>query len=346
MAAMSLLLTNQDIRQALNMSDCLEAIEEAYRGRAQGIVVGGTSRVETVVPTARPGVSYEFTSMEGAVPAFDLMTLRVNSNHLTHIAANGSERKMRLPDAPGGRHVGLILLFSLAELRLVAILQDRFISLMRVGATSALAARCLARPEARIVGMLGAGEQARAQLLGLAAVRVLDEVRVFSPTPERRQAFAEEMSAQLGFPVRAVGAAREAVRGADIVAAATNSLHPVFDVDWLEAGQHLGAIQSSEVPSTVYGRAEVVVVNTHAGYGRGAAGHYDASAAWERYPTLDQILVGQAPGRTEAGQVTFFMNAGVGFQFAAVGAKALAGARRAGLGLELPDDLFLQTWHT
>jgi hypothetical protein len=74
--------------------------------------------------------------------------------------------------------------------------------------------------------------------------------------------------------------------------------------------------------------------------------YYDASAEWERYPTLDQILVGQAPGRTEAGQVTFFMNAGVGFQFAAVGAKALEGARQAGLGLELPDDLFMQTWHT
>jgi ornithine cyclodeaminase/alanine dehydrogenase-like protein (mu-crystallin family) len=188
---MPLVLTNQDIRRVLNMSDCLVALEVAYRDRAWGMAVGGTTRVETVVPTTRPGVSYEFTSMEGAVPAFGVMALRVNSNHLAHVAANGSERKVRLPDAPGGRHVGLILLFGLEELRLVAILQDRFISLMRVGATSALAARCLARPEARIVGLLGAGEQARAQLLGLAAVRVLDEVRVFSPTPERRRAFAK-----------------------------------------------------------------------------------------------------------------------------------------------------------
>jgi ornithine cyclodeaminase/alanine dehydrogenase-like protein (mu-crystallin family) len=89
------------------------------------------------------------------------------------------------------------------------------------------------------------------------------------------------------------------------------------------------------------------VVNNHAGYGRGAAGHYDASAEWSRYPTLGQLLVGAAPGRTDAQQVTFFMNnAGIGFQFAAAGGRALELAEAANVGCVVPDDLFLQTWHT
>jgi ornithine cyclodeaminase/alanine dehydrogenase-like protein (mu-crystallin family) len=202
----------------------------------------------------------------------------------------------------------------------------------------------LARGQAARVAVLGAGEQARAQLLGLAALLPVAEVRVFSPTPENCAAFAQAMSVRLGVPVRVAAGPREAITGADIVALATNALQPVIDVDWLAPGQHVGAIQSGEVPPGLYRRADRVVVNASAGYGRGAAGQYDASAEWQRYPTLDNVLAGQAPGRTHPGQLTFFLNAGVGFQFAAVGAAALAGARRAGLGLELPDDLFLQAW--
>ena len=343
---MPLVLTNEDIRQVLGMSDCIEALEVAYGEKADGVTVGGTSRIETVLPTSQPGVSYKFTSMEGAVPAFGVMALRITSNHAASEPASGSRRKVRLPGGPGGGHVGLILLFSLEELKLVAILQDRFISGLRVGATSALAARSLARENAPIVGLLGSGEQARTQLLGLAAVRPLSEVRVYSPNPARRQAFADEMEDQLGLPVRAISEPREALGGADIVALATNSDHPAIEIDWLEPGQHVGALQSAEVPEAIYQRADVVVVNAHTGYGRGSAGHYDNSAEWERYATLDQILAGRSPGRSEDGQITFFLNAGVGFQFAAVGGKALMAARQAGLGEELAEDLFLQTWHT
>ncbi|MBI3764277.1 MAG: ornithine cyclodeaminase family protein [Chloroflexi bacterium] len=344
---MTRLLTNDDIERLLTMDDCLSALEVAYREHARGITVGSSSRVETVVPTPTPDVSYEFTSIEGAVPAFGVMALRCNSNHMAMRIVNGMKRKDRLPDAPGGRYVGLILIFSLADLRLLGILQDGFISAMRVGATNALAARALARSDAGIVGLIGAGDQARKQLAGLAAVRPLREARVFSPNRERRESFANLMSQEIGLPIRPVDSAREAVRGADILAAATNSFDPVFEAEWIEPGMHVTAILSYEVPPAAYDRADVVVVNNPAGYGRGVAGHYDASADWARYPTLGQLLVGEAPGRADDRQVTFFMNnAGIGFQFAAVGARVLESANAASAGCELPDDLFLQSWHT
>lgn len=344
---MTRLLTNEDIERLLTMTDCLDALDVAYRDHPRGITVGSSSRVETVVPTSSPDVSYEFTSIEGAVPAFGVMALRCNSNHMAIRLVNGLKRKERLPDAPGGRYVGLILLFSLADLRLMAILQDGFISAMRVGATNALAARALARSNAAVVGLLGSGDQAQKQLAGLAAVKQWREVRVFSPNRERREAFAKAMSKATGLPIRPVESAREAARGADLLVAATNSFEPVFEAEWIEPGMHVTAILTHEVPPATYERADLVVVNVKAGYGRGSAGHYDNSADWARYPTLGQLLVGEAPGRTGDQQVTFFMNnAGVGFQFAAVGARVLKLAEAAGVGHILADELFLQTWHT
>lgn len=344
---MTRLLTDEDIERVLTMSDCLEALEVAYRDHARGRAVGSTSRVETVLPTQEPGVEYEFTSIEGAIPAFEVMALRCNSNHMAVRLVDGMKRKERLPDAPSGRYVGLIFLFSLADLRLVGILQDGYISAMRVGATNALAARELASPEAAVVGLLGSGDQAQTQLVGLAAVRPLREVRVYSPNRERREAFAETMSQNIGIPVLAVESAREAVRGADILAAATNSFQPVFESAWAEPGMHLSAILSHEVPSEVYERADVVIVNTQSGYGRGQAGHYDGSTDWSRYSTLGELLLSEQPGRVDRQQVTFFMNnAGLGTQFAAVGARALELAEAAELGHHLPDEWFLQSRHT
>ena len=344
---MTRLLTNEDIERLLTMTDCLDALEVAYRDHPSGITVGSSSRVETVVPTSTPDVSYEFTSIEGAVPAFGVMALRCNSNHMAMRLVNGMKRKERLPGAPGGRYVGLILLFSLADLRLLAILQDGFISAMRVGATNALAARVLARSNAAVVGLLGSGDQAQKQLAGLAAIKKLREVRVFSPNRERRESFVKAMSEKIGLPIRPVESAQEAVHGADFLVAATNSFEPIFETEWIEPGMHIAAILTYEVPPAIYERADVVVVNIKAGYGRGSAGHYDNSADWASYPTLGQLLVGETAGRTDDHQVTFFMNnAGVGFQFAAVGARVLQLAEAAGVGKTLADELFLQTWHT
>lgn len=344
---MTRLLANENIQKLVTMPECLQALEVAYRDHARGITVGTTSRVETVIPTSIPDVDYEFTSIEGAVPASGVMALRCNSNHMTIRLMNGMKRKDRLPHAPGERFVGLILLFSLTDLRLLGILQDGFISAMRVGATNALAARELARSDATVVGLLGSGNQARMQLVGLAAVRPLREVRVYSPNRQRRETFAELMTQQLGVPVHAVDSPLEAVRGADILATATNSFEPVFDAAWIEPGMHIVAILSHEVPAAAYDRADVVIVNTQRGYGRGEAGHYDSSVDWARYPTLGELLTGQTSGRVEEQQVTFFMNnAGIGFQFAAVGARALEMAEQANVGHYLPDDLFLQTWQS
>src|SRR3970282_2407792 len=103
---------------------------------------------------------------------------------------------------------------------ILAIMDDHYISTMRVAATSAVASKYLARKDAKIMGLLGSGEQARTQVTAHLAVRPLNKIKVYSPTKANREKFAREMSAETGVEVAPVASAEEAVRGSAIVTAA------------------------------------------------------------------------------------------------------------------------------
>ena len=125
------------------------------------------------------------------------------SSDLTHeLEREGRRRREKVPAAPGGRYVGLVLLFDMATLVPLAIMQDGYLQGMRVGATSALAARHLARPESRVVGMIGTGWQAGAQLLALHERGDVTDYRIYSTNGERCRAFCEELSQRLDQQVR------------------------------------------------------------------------------------------------------------------------------------------------
>ena len=122
-----------------------------------------------------------------------------------------------MPAAPNERYVGLVLLFSTSTGEPLAIYPDGVVQRMRTGATSGVAAKYMAREDARIVALLGTGWQAGAQAMAICAARPVTRIRCYSPREEGRRAFATEMSAKLGVDVIAGASAREAVRGADIV---------------------------------------------------------------------------------------------------------------------------------
>jgi len=349
---MTLLLTNEDVGQVLDMPGSLEALEPVYRELPVGRAVL-RPQTQTYLPGPLEGSSYCLKTVEGGGQSLGVMALRITSDVLRAEWSGGVERRVKVPTAPGGRYLGLVLLLSLEHGGLLAIMPDGVIQHLRVGASSALAARAMARPDARTVGLIGAGGQARAQLLGLALVRDLAEVRVYSPTPERRRAFAAEMRETLGIPVEAVDSARAAVDGVDIVATATNSATPVLEADWLAPGMHVGFIREFEMSDATLARADRVVVHTrqgeidhHTPAGQEALAQLQRGRGvpWQRYPELADVLAGVAPGRASRDEITLFMNNfGIGIQFAALGARAYHAARAAGLGRELPDDWFLET---
>jgi ornithine cyclodeaminase/alanine dehydrogenase-like protein (mu-crystallin family) len=225
---------------------------------------------------------------------------------------------------------------------------------MRVGAASALGVKYLARPDAATVGLIGAGWQAGAQVMALAALRKVDVIRCYSPTREKREAFCAELSKTTGIEMRAVATPEEAVRGAGIVLCATNANASVFRAEWLAPGMHVGTIRGQELPPEAVRGADLVAIHDRGARAqtiatRGVvmprdrhtiAGLEDVMAS---APTLGQLVAGMAPGRTSPEQKSCFLNlTGIGLQFAAAGAALYRKARAAGAGRDLPGEWFTE----
>lgn len=357
---MTLVLSNEEIDRLLPMEVCVEALEALYQELGEGAALY-RPRSDTIVPGPEPGTMYGLKSMDGVSPQAGVGAVRINSDVISWPVRDGYTRREKIPAAPGGRWVGLVLLFSTRTGEPLAIFPDGVIQRMRVGGTSGLAARYLARDDARVVTILGSGWQAGSALMAANAVRRLEEARVYSPNAEHRQAFAEEWSEKLGLPVRPMQSAREAVQGSDIVLAATNALEPVFEDAWAEPGMHLGTVRQHEIGDRVLERAAIVAVNSHRGepdhvlhpaakehpelaQGKGWTGA--ASDQIDGRPLLSEIVAGRGPRRKSPDEITVFLNnIGLGVQFAAVGARVIERARERGVGRDLPTDWFTQTEH-
>jgi ornithine cyclodeaminase/alanine dehydrogenase-like protein (mu-crystallin family) len=339
------------------MPHVLEALEHAYRelGQGRGVV---RDRTHTFLPHPDPGREYEFKSMEGGLQNPGVYALRIASDVLEHPVVAGKRRRIKVPSLPCGRWLGLILLFRVQDGALLAILQDGVIQGMRVAATTALAARYLARPDSRVMALIGSGWQAKNHLLAMTHAFPLHEVRVWSPTPSHREQFAHETSRTTGTAVRVVDGPEAAVRGAHLVCVATNSSEPVLEGRWLEPGQFVSTIvggderhRRREIDDEVVRRAHRVVVQSR--YHAQRIGQEDLAAAvatgrfrWEDLAELAEVVAGQAPGRQSPQEITLFKNnVGLGIQFAAVAYLAYQRALATGAGHHLPLEWFTQTVH-
>jgi ornithine cyclodeaminase/alanine dehydrogenase-like protein (mu-crystallin family) len=137
---------------------------------------------------------------------------------------------------------------------LIGIVDYHSISPLRVGATSGAACRKLAPEGARIAGIIGSSRQARGQLQAIARTAPgVREVRIFSPNPAHRAAFAKEMSEWLGIEAQGVASAHEAVSGADVVALAANTSEVVLDKEWVKRGALVLSIGGARLPTSIVG---------------------------------------------------------------------------------------------
>jgi ornithine cyclodeaminase/alanine dehydrogenase-like protein (mu-crystallin family) len=351
---MTLILSNEEVEAALGMEDCLVAFDEAYRALGRGAAATGV-RGEILSPTDRPEALYSLLTMAGVVPGFEVGAVRINSDMLTWPRTAHGLRREKVPAAPGGRYVGLVLLFSTVTCEPLAIYPDGIVQRMRVGATCGLAAKYLARKDACTATILGAGWQAGGQAMAISAVRSLTEIRCYSPTPERRRTFADEWSRKLGVDVHPCESLEDAVSGADIVLGATNSMQPVLPPDLLAPGMHVSSLKRLELYPETIARADVVFTHMrgHAAHTTRIAGAdlaRDTDAAKENLgkavrqsemPTLPELLLGTAPGRNSPHDITMFLNySGLGFQFAVTGHVIYRKARELGLGREIATDWF------
>ena len=217
---MTLLLGDADVRATANMAQLVDAVEAVLREEHDGLV--------TMPP--RVNVSGDGTVLR-------LMPVHLaRSNLMGYKSFHGSM-------STGVRY--LIVLMRANDGEILAMLDAALLTGLRTGATSGVATRYLSSPAAADVAVIGSGLEAQTNLAGVAAVRQVRRVRVFSPNPERRAAFAQQAGESLEVDVTAAATARDAVRGADIVIVATNTgmNGPVAYLgEWIEAGQHIVSV--------------------------------------------------------------------------------------------------------
>src|SRR5579883_645481 len=216
---MALLLRDGDVRSLLEISDAIDALEQAFTALSYGNAINR--------PRARliqsNGILHMLAASYAGAGVLGLKTFTVFHQ--------------------GVRSV--VLLFSSEDGRLLALIEAEWLGRMRTGATTGLATRHLAIPEASHVGLIGAGKQAETQLMGVCAVRPVSHVAVYSRRLPQNEEFCQRMAHQLQITVVPVASAQEAVEEADIVITATTSGTPVFSGEWLKPGCHVNAIGSN-----------------------------------------------------------------------------------------------------
>lgn len=250
-----------------------------------------------------------------------------------------------IPDNPTrglDAHQGTVTLFDGETGVPIAILNASAVTEVRTAAVSAVATRLLARADARVLGILGAGVQARAHLDALLPVRKFESVRVYSPTEAHARQLA---SRQATVEVIVARTAEEAVRGADVVVVATSSREPVLASEWLSPGVHINAVGASTPAARELDLATVAAsalfVDSRESL-RNEAGEFQLATAeglisGEEHvrAELGEVLAGRAPGRHGDDELTLFRSLGLAVEDLAAAEHAVRRARERGLGVEV-----------
>lgn len=312
-------LTENDVKKLLTMPLALEWVEEALKARAEQRAID-LPRARIHLATGTQHV------LQAAAPELNAVGFKYY-----YTTPRGKSFYVHLIDTETGR--------------LEAIIEAVWMSMVRTGAASGVAARHLAAEGASIVGQIGAGFQAIGQLEAVCQVRKIRTARVFARSRDRLQAFCTSMSEKLGIEVTAASSAEAAVRGAHIVNVITKSAEPVLKGEWLAPGQHVNAAGSNalsrrEIDEAAVKKCDVVTVDSR-GTARNECGDLLPAVEkgwlnWESLTEIGEVIAGRAPGRSSAQQITLYESHGMGILDLWVGSKVLALARERGAGTDLP----------
>jgi ornithine cyclodeaminase/alanine dehydrogenase-like protein (mu-crystallin family) len=325
---MTLLLREEEVRAVASIRDLIPRMEEALRAFSTG---GAVQPLRVVVPVSSHG------GFLGAMPA-----------HLAAPQALGAKLVAFFPtnEARGlPTHLAIVLLFDPATGRLEAILDGRWITEARTAAVSAVATRALAREEASTLAILGSGVQARSHLEAILEVRSIRRARVWSRTPGNAARFAGEASERFGLPVEVVPSAREAVRDAAVIVAATSSRGPVLEGKALPPGCHVNAIGACrpdwrELDAEAVARARLYVDSREAALAESGdlllAIREGAIVEGHVVAEIGAVLAGAAPGRGAREEITLFKSLGLAVEDVSAARFVVEAARARGLGSEIP----------
>jgi ornithine cyclodeaminase/alanine dehydrogenase-like protein (mu-crystallin family) len=317
-----LVLNQEEVERLLDMEGCIAAMEGALAALARGEVHVPLRFV--MRPTDEPSLLGLMPAHRaGSTPLYSLKTVAV------------------FPDNPKrglDAHQGTVTLFDGETGEVRVLMNASAITAIRTAAVSAVATRLLAKEDARVLGILGAGVQARSHLEALPLVRTFDAVRISSRTSEHAKALAAEVGAE------AVETAEAAVRDADVVVTATSSAEPVLAREWLKPGAHVNAIggrppQMTELDTATIADSAFYVDRRESA--EAEAGDYRAAVESGAIGPdhirgeLGEVVIGAKPGRSSDDQLTVFRSLGLAVEDLAAAEYVVRRARETGVGTEV-----------
>jgi ornithine cyclodeaminase len=309
---MALLLTDRDLETVLPMSDALATVEGALRERANGTAVA--------VPRTRFDVgdsSLVFTP--GGYRELGVMGLRV---YATGVSVDHQ----------------LVAIWETVRGQLLCLIVGSALGAIRTGAIGGIAVKCLARSDAEVVGVVGAGRQARTQLLAIQQVRPIRKVLIYRRDAHRREEVAQSLRTELGIPVEVARTAEEVVRPADIVILATTSSSPVIESSWLKPGVHVNTLgpkyrSRSEIGIDLIERADWLASDFPEQYQAEPEFILHGTSQLSRIEDLAQVLISER--ERPRGITTVFLSHGLAGTEVAVAKAAYLNALRRRIGHEV-----------
>jgi ornithine cyclodeaminase/alanine dehydrogenase-like protein (mu-crystallin family) len=321
------LLTRSDVERLVPMADAIALVRDAFHALSAG--QASAPLRSALRPPRHDGVTLV---MPGHVGPTDALAVKV-------VSVRNENPARGLP-----RINALVVLVDAATGVPAAVMDGRYLTALRTGASSGVATDVLARADAAVLAMIGAGAQAREQILAVAAVRPIRRVLVYARHADRVRAFIARMVQRCGRAIEfaVADSAEAAVREADVVCTATTSRTPVFDGAALRPGVHVNGVGSyrpdmRELDFTTLRRADRIVVDQRQA-ALEEAGELIQAIAEGAIPAsaidteLGDVIAGTKPGRERADQVTLFKSVGNAVQDAAVAQAVVARAARDGVG--------------
>lgn len=319
---MTLILTRSDVLQMITLPEVFAAVRGAHMDLAHG---------EAVLPA--PPVM----RLPGSDAAFLVMAAASRPAAMAAVKL--------LADVPQNRDRGLpvqrsaILTVNTADGACEALIDGGAVTRVRTAAASAVATAVLARPDSRVLGLIGAGALARAHVEALKAVLPFERILVWSRTDATARAFAADTGAEVA------GTPEEVVSKADVLCTLTPAKDPVVQGEWFHPGLHVNAVGAPpradhrEIDSEGMRRARVVVDS------RLSALHESGDVLIPLQEgvfgiehvedELGEVLIGAKPGREDPAQITLYNSLGVGLQDLAAARLLIDTARRRGIGAEI-----------
>jgi len=349
------LLDNADVEKVLTIKDTIRVLDEAYLELDKG-QTANRPRTFTFSPTENG--RFVANTHEGLIRNKGVYDIRI----VTHSRPDPTVDPTKVNYFHGALNCSLDLLYDITNGDLLAIIHDGYLQKMRVQATNAIAARYMAKKKTKSMALIGSGWQATAAIESMRFVRPIQKVNVFSRNVENRKTFVQQMRAVYkDMDIQDFDTAEQAVRGTDMVVAATNSKVPVCKGEWVEKGMHLTGVLPYEFDLDCYKKADHIVI-----FNRLHGRDYTLRRGPEEepldipphaelikdVPEIADLVSEKVPGRKTDDQITIFANGGhgwghdggpgYGIQFTAMAKLIYDLAKERGVGRQLPLEWFQQ----